>query len=248
MTIFRKLRAKARRESFHPTWLSAIVSPDYIIRRGLFLAVSQLAPSVSGRILDFGCGSRPYESLFLNAAEYVGVDLQATGHDHIDSKVDVFYDGKTLPFRDADFDAVVSFEVFEHVFNLPEVLREIHRVTKESGHLLISIPFAWNEHEVPYDYARYTSFGISDLLRKNGYDVIDLRKTTTYLLATGQIFIGYLTHLAPRARILRGFFQILFICPCTLATLALNAILPKRYEYFCNCVVLARRQTDSALR
>jgi SAM-dependent methyltransferase len=246
MTILGKLRARARRESFQPTWLNAIVSPDFIIRRGLFLAIGQLAPSISGSVLDFGCGSKPYESLFSNAEKYVGVDVEVTGHDHIDSKVDVFYDGKTLPFRDGEFHAVVSFEVFEHVFNLPEVLREIHRVTRESGHLLISIPFAWQEHEIPYDYARYTSFGISDLLRKSGYDVVELRKTTTYLLAIGQLFIAYLTQLAPKTRMLRHLFQLLVISPCTLAALAVNFIAPKRYEYFCNCVVLARKQTGSA--
>jgi len=95
------------------------------------------------------------------AASYIGVDLEATGHDHSNSKIDVLYDGKVLPFKDGQFDAVVSFEVLEHVFNLSEVMREINRVTTDSGYLLISVPFAWLEHEIPYDFARYTSFGIN---------------------------------------------------------------------------------------
>ena len=106
-----------------------------------------------------GCGSKPYENLFVHADKYIGCDVEVSGHNHSDSKIDYFFDGKKLPFSDGTFDAVVSFEVFEHVFNLPEILTEINRVTKEKGTLLISIPFAYGEHEIPYDFARYTSFG-----------------------------------------------------------------------------------------
>ena len=106
------------------------------------------------RVLDFGCGSKPYENLFINIDEYVGCDIEVSGHDHLDSKIDYFFDGKNLPFIDDRFDSVVSFEVFEHIFNLPEILKEINRVTKTSGNILISVPFAWGEHEVPYDFAR----------------------------------------------------------------------------------------------
>ena len=54
-----------------------------------------------------------------------------------------------MPFSDGRFDSVVSFEVLEHVFNLPQILQEINRVTKDSGLFLISVPFAWGEHEAP---------------------------------------------------------------------------------------------------
>lgn len=240
-----RLQNRARRESFQPTLLSILVNPAYIIRRGLFLAIKDLAHSISGNVLDFGCGSKPYEALFSHATEYVGVDLEGTGHNHSDSRVDVFYDGRSLPFSDGQFDAVVSFEVFEHVFNLPEMVKEIHRVTKDSGKLLISIPFAWGEHEIPYDYARYTSFGISDLLEKCGYETIDVRKTTTFFCAVIQMLISYLTHIAPRNRLFRHAFQLFLIFPSTLAALCLDSMLPKRYEYYGNCVVLARKRIIS---
>jgi SAM-dependent methyltransferase len=244
MSVLEKIRDRLRQESFQPTLLGAIVHPDYIIRRGLFRTVRELAPSISGSVLDFGCGSKPYESLFLQTTEYLGVDLEVTGHNHSDSKIDVFYDGKVLPFRDGQFDAVLSFEVFEHVFRLPDILREINRVTRNSGYLLISVPFAWNEHEIPYDYARYTSFGISHLLETCGYEIVELRKTTTFLSAVGQMFISYLAHMAPKPKILRHLFQLFVIFPCTLTAEGLNLVLPKKYEYFCNCVVLARKRTN----
>lgn len=207
-----------------------------------------MAPSISGDILDFGCGSKPYESLFSRATSYLGVDLAVTGHDHSDSKVDVFYDGKVLPFDDGQFDAVVSFEVLEHVFNLTDDLREIHRVTRQSGYLLISIPFAWGEHETPYDFARYTSYGISHILKEAGYEVIETRKTTTHLLAVFQMLIAYITQTTPRSRVFLYLRQLFIVFPCTLMAYTLNAVLPKRYEYFCNLVTLAKKSAPEVVR
>ncbi|HVW78567.1 MAG TPA: methyltransferase domain-containing protein [Alloacidobacterium sp.] len=234
-----------RKESFYPTLLGLVSNPAYIIRRGLWKTILMFAPRIRGRVLDFGCGSKPYESLFSGAESYTGVDIKVSGHQHSDSKVDVYYDGRTLPFEDCHFDAVVSFEVFEHVFNLPEILDEVCRVTKESGLLLLSVPFAWEEHEIPYDYARYTSFAIIHLLSSHGYNIIEARKTTTYMLAVWQMFIAYLERVGPTRGILRYLFQTVIICPFTIVGYMLNAILPKTYEYFGNMVVLARKQASN---
>ena len=185
------LKKRLRKEAFITSSLSIVINPVYIIRNGLYKAISNIAPNITGNVLDFGCGSKPYESLFVNANSYVGVDIEVSGHNHKDSKVDYFYDGKILPFNDAIFDAIVCFEVFEHVFNIEEVLAEIHRVLKPNGQLLISIPFAWDEHEIPYDFARYTSFGITHILNKNNFEVVKLTKTTTYILAVFQMLIAY---------------------------------------------------------
>jgi SAM-dependent methyltransferase len=221
--------------------LNAVFSRDYIIKRELYRTIRIFAPEISGSVLDFGCGSKPYETLFCQATNYIGVDIEVTGHDHASSRIDVYYDGNRLPFADNEFDGVVSFEVFEHVFNLPVVLQEINRVTKNSGHLLISIPFAWMEHEQPFDFARYTTFGISHLLVEAGYDILAIRKTTTYLLGVFQLLIAYLAQVTPQTGILRHVRQVCLIFPFTLAAYALNALLPKRYECFCNCVVLAKK-------
>ncbi len=237
-----KIRARMQEEIFRPGWIGLVLSPTYILRRGLYRTIMEFAPQIRGRVLDFGCGSKPYESLFTGAESYVGVDIAVSGHSHADSKIDFFYDGRTLGFDDGQFDAVVSFEVFEHLFNLGDILGEIRRVTKESGYLLLSIPFAWEEHEIPYDYARYTSYGISDILAKHGYDIVSVRKTTTYVLAVCQMFIAYLEHFAPRNRFLRYLFRAGIVFPCTITGYLVNAILPRRHEYFCNTVVLARKQ------
>lgn len=219
-----------------------IISPVYIVRRGLYKTILNLSSMVGGNILDFGCGAKPYESLFLHAKSYTGVDIEVSGHNHSDSKVDVFYDGKTLPFPDGSFDAVVSFEVLEHVFNIGDVLTEIARVLKPRGKFLLSIPFAWEEHEIPYDFARYTSYGIEHVLKQAGFDNVYKVKSTTSVLAICQVFIAYLAkYVSPQKRIFAIIFQLLIIFPLNIISILLDAVLPKQYAYFCNCVVVCEK-------
>ena len=74
---------------------------------------------------------------------------------------------------------VVANEVFEHVFNPLDFLGVIKRVLRPGGMLLMTVPFVWDEHEQPYDFARYSSFGIKSVLEKNGFEIIAQRKTVT---------------------------------------------------------------------
>lgn len=116
--------------------------------------------------MDIGCGASPYRDLF-SPDFYCGLDVKISGHDHTHSNIDLLYDGFNLPLRDTSIDGAFASEVFEHVFDLDGLLTEIHRIPKPGGFLLFSVPFAWSEHEEPFDFARYTSFGISHVLERN---------------------------------------------------------------------------------
>jgi SAM-dependent methyltransferase len=167
-----------------------ILHPLYLVRSNLVKALRKQIPELKGKMMDFGCGLKPYESLFL-VDEYIGVDYQGEGETFSHHKVDVFYDGHTLPFPDNHFDSIFSSEVFEHVFNLPEIIRELHRVLKPGGRILISCPFAFGEHEVPADYARYSSFAIQHLFNSSGFRVIHYEKTGSFIEAIVQLRIVY---------------------------------------------------------
>ena len=108
-----------KKQSFFPSILLGIwINPFYIIRKGLLDGVREISLHLKGgKLLDLGCGSKPYEDIF-EVDEYTGVDIEVSGHDHSSSRIDKFYDGKVIPFRDHHFDSVFSSEVFEHVFNL----------------------------------------------------------------------------------------------------------------------------------
>lgn len=245
MTIFyyikKKLKVHLKLEEFSPSILSVITSPTYIVRNGLYKNIAKFASMFKGVILDFGCGSKPYEQLFLNAEKYIGIDIKVSGHNHKDSKVDFFYNGETIPFEDNSFDCVVCFEVLEHVFNIDDVCREIARVLKPNGLFLGTIPFAWEEHEIPYDFARYTSYGIKHILNKNNLQVIDLVKSTTSVLTIGQLFINYVAQSTlPQKRFIGYIFRFLIIFPLNLLTMIANFILPKQYSLYCTNIILCK--------
>ena len=56
---------------------------------------------LGGSLLDFGCGSKPYEALFCGSTNYVGVDIEVPGHGNEFKHADLFYDGKNLPLVDS---------------------------------------------------------------------------------------------------------------------------------------------------
>lgn len=69
---------------------------------------------------------------------------------------DVQADAVVLPFRDACFDSAICAELFEHVADPAGVLREVHRVLKDAGAVLITVPFLHQIHADPHDFGRYT--------------------------------------------------------------------------------------------
>jgi SAM-dependent methyltransferase len=66
---------------------------------------------------------------------------------------------------DASFDAVMCNQVLEHVVDPALTLSEIRRVLKPGGILLLSVPFIYCEHGMPYDFRRFTAGGLEALLR-----------------------------------------------------------------------------------
>ena len=85
-------------------WHSPFTNAFYFIRKGLFTGVKDNAPLLRGSVLDFGCGAKPYRHLFTNASSYIGLDIEKSGHSHEDEQIDVYYDGKIIPFGNEHFD------------------------------------------------------------------------------------------------------------------------------------------------
>ena len=81
----------------------------------------------------------------------------------------------------------------EHVFDINQLLSEINRVTKKEGSLLITLPFCVNEHEIPYDFARYSYYGIKHLLEIHGYKIINYTKTSNNVGAIFQLIAAYIS-------------------------------------------------------
>lgn len=219
--------------------------PLYFIRKGLLNGIKKYSAELGGLLMDFGSGSKPYKSLF-SAEKYIGVDYSSEGHPHDDEAIDVFYDGKTIPFPDNYFDSVFSSEVFEHVFNLEAIIPEIARVMKPGGKILITCPFVWNEHEVPVDYARYTQFALKHLLEKNGFNLTVVDKSGNFITAISQLIVLYNdTHLIPKFGVLNkvpvvsSLIRFVFIFITNTMGLLLSKILPTPQDIYLNNIILA---------
>ena len=231
---------------FRPYWYGIFFNPFFLTRKGLFQAIKKNSHYIKGKVLDFGCGNKPYAAVF-DTDQYTGLDYDTEiSRKNLKQGVDVLYDGRNIPFADEHFDSAFSSEVLEHVFNPEEILAEIHRVLKPGGHLLLSCPFFWPEHEQPYDYARYTSFGLKHLIEKHGFEMVHYQKTGSYFECLLQGWVLYLFFFIPhKPKVLEVIFFSIFITPVLATGLLLAALLPqkiKRSDFYLNNVVIARKK------
>lgn len=224
--------------------------PLYYIRKGLYNKISLYSRELNGRLMDFGCGSKPYQSLFTNVTEYIGLDYAGEGHSHEQESIDVYYDGKTIPFENETFDSVLSSEVFEHLFALQQLLPEIARVTKKGGKFLITCPFVWEEHEIPVDYARYTRFALQDMLEKNGFEIEVIDKNGHFLLALHQLFVLYIhdhwlhkVWFFSKLSLFRKLIRHIAVPFLNATFRLLEPVLPKSDKLYLNTIVLARKKS-----
>ena len=202
-------------EAFYPSWLIGIwINPVFIVRRGLLNGVKNISSKfVGGKLLDVGCGTKPYERLF-KVEEYIGIDVEVSFEGYSHTSVDKFYDGIRIPYDDNEFDWVFSSEVFEQVFNLDELLEEINRVLTLGGKLGFTCPFVWDEFETTYDYARYTSFGLYDIMKRHGFEVESFHKSTSYIETVMQMFAVYVyKHCLTRNPYIKTFLTPLLVSP-----------------------------------
>ncbi|HEY0594056.1 MAG TPA: class I SAM-dependent methyltransferase [Thermoanaerobaculia bacterium] len=125
------------------------------------------------RLLDAGAGECAYKRFFGHCA-YTAVDLAVgdTGWNYIN--LDVIAPLHRLPIAEASFDAVLCTQVLEHLERPAESLAEIHRVLRSGGRLYLTAPMAHPEHQVPYDFYRYTSFGLRSLIGGAGFREIEV--------------------------------------------------------------------------
>lgn len=156
-----------------------MLSHNWLIKKAVNNKVRARLPELSGRVIDLGCGMRPFEQDILeHADEYVGVDWGNTLHElqaHIVADLN-----QPLPIADEAANHVVSFEVLEHLSEPQVMLAETVRILRRGGQVTLSVPFQWWVHEAPWDYYRYTCHGLEYMLRKAGFTDIVVSPTTGF--------------------------------------------------------------------
>ena len=146
-----------------------------------------------GDFLDLGCGNKPYESLYTPLSEsQVGCDVIQSDR----NRVDVICPADKLAFPDNSFDTVLCTQVLEHVYEHDEMIKEIWRVLKPGGHIILTVPFAWELHEEPYDFFRYTKHALKILFEKHGLEIDYIRPNggkwaAVYQLRNNMLFSSF---------------------------------------------------------
>lgn len=227
-------------QQFNPTWLGLFVNPIFFARKGLYENISGYSGLLKGRLLDVGCGTKPYKNLF-DVNEYIGLEYNSSLARER-GVAEYYYNGHAFPFEDESFDSILCNQVLEHVFNPDEFLSEITRVLKPSGKLLLTVPFVWDEHEQPYDYARYSTFGLKHLLERSGLSIIEHKRLGTDVSVIFQLVNAYLYKISENwDKYLRYFFTITVMALVNLLGLISKWIMPRNADLFLDHIVLGEK-------
>lgn len=141
-------------------------------RRCLRLAIKDAAIYGSGRMLDAGCGLKPYKAYFKDKVDkYIGLDYSPKS-DYLGNKADICGDMRRLPFKDNSFDTILCSEALEHIDTPEIVMNEFFRTIKKNGKLIITAPFIYPLHEGGNDFFRFTKMGLSSLVERYNFRII----------------------------------------------------------------------------
>lgn len=179
-------------------------SHNWLIHAVNNAVVERHLPELRGRVVDLGCGTMPYRDDILGVAdEYIGVDWPSSPHDraaHVQADL-----SEGVPIATGSADAVVAFQVMEHLREPRRFLDECFRIAKPGGTLLLTLPFMWHVHEAPHDYFRFTRHGLAYLLAGAGFADVCIEETTGFW----QCWILKLNY--HTARLARGPLRALFV-------------------------------------
>ncbi len=172
------------------TFRYSYIHPRYLAQRELKRVIEIEGPKLQGRLLDVGCGKKPYAKLIRNVDFYIGLDVPTTMHGI--AKLDVIGTAMALLFQVGTFDSILCTEVLEH---LPEpliALKEMYRVTKPGGMLLLTVPLSEQLHEEPYDFYRFTKYALEHLLGQAGWQIQKIYERGGTWLELGYRFSSFL--------------------------------------------------------
>jgi len=147
----------------------------------------QLDSGKKYKILDYGCGVKPYKYIFSRYEhEYIGIDVD--NNPHADYKIEP---DKKLPFNDEEFDIILSSQVLEHVEDVDLYLSECKRLLRTGGILILSTHGTWQFHSAPIDVQRWTSYGLKKLIEKYDFKIVNFIPALGQLALTSQLRLTF---------------------------------------------------------
>lgn len=185
--------------------LAAFIAASPFDRTPIFAFMSQAAAALppGARVLDAGAGDAPYRELFAHC-DYRTSDWSHSVHDG-GRAADVVASLDALPLPDGELDAILNTQVLEHVADPQAVVAELARVLKPGGELWLTAPLVNELHEEPFDFFRYTPYGLRTLFERAGLDVVSIEPLNGYYTTMAMLLrhAGLITGVRDRGDLLR---------------------------------------------
>lgn len=173
----------------------------YLSKRAFRLSFLKFRDYFKGRVFDLGCGWKPFKQFF-TGQDYIGLDYTA------ERDADIVGSADNIPLADNAFNTVLCLEVLEHTPEPAQVIAECHRILKPEGILYITAPMTWYLHYEPYDFYRFTKYGLKHLCEQNGFEVVELEKiggfTFYFFLRLTEALHDWLKYIFAPIRIIPG--------------------------------------------
>lgn len=181
-------------DKFTDIFSKTLIHPQYFLKQYEYLAIIELKKRAKGIFVDIGCGRQIYKKeLINNVKRYIGVDHPDTSKKYLNKEMpDVFADALSLPFKDKFCDTAAMISVLEHIPKPDKAISEAYRILKSNGVLVLITVQNYPLHDQPYDYFRFTRFGLKELLLQNKFKILKLQPLGSFPTYAGQLLNVYL--------------------------------------------------------
>lgn len=205
----KKLFFFSRHTPFHPQWHSF---------RDEINLMNNVGKAVHGTLIDVGCANQRLKSYIPEGCKYIALDYYKTASSFYETVPDIYGNAQSLPFLNDCADTLALIEVIEHL-PAPEIaFAEAYRVLKSGGELIVTVPFLYPIHDAPYDYQRWTRFGLEEIASNNNFNIVEQHyrghpaETSALLtnIAATKMTLNMLSNLNP-AGLIAMFILVIFI-------------------------------------
>jgi SAM-dependent methyltransferase len=148
---------------------------------------------VTGTLLDVGCGRKPYREEFRRIGRYIGLDR---------ADADLSHDLTLFPYplADGSADWILCTQVLDDLPDHDAFIRELHRILRPNGGVILTASFVWELHDLPTDYGRPSGEYLRMLLERNGFEVEELHPLGNSWTTLGQVININLDNLGGKRR------------------------------------------------